>query len=599
MSYTITKTNGVTLTTIVDGTVDQSATDLVLIGKNSSSYGTYLNDNFIWLLENFANSSQPNNPVTGQLWFDTTENRIKVYDGARFKVSGGTIVANSAPSGIVAGDLWINPATEQLFFNDGIQTILAGPLYTAAQGQTGFVVSTILDTNNIEHTIAYLYVAQTLMGIFSKDAFTPAAAIAGFTGSIAVGFNVGNASGIKFNVPTRSAYSLIAPNGDLKTTSSFVTSTGNNSLTGTVSIQNNTPLILGANANNQIETSTTILNIKSNTSDQNFQVSTLVGSTLSPAIFANATNQRVGIYTNTPATTLDVAGDLTVRGTLNVLGTTTTVSSTNLVITDKLITIGSTASPTDVTANDAGIEIPGATTKTFTWKSSTPAWTSSDNLNLVSGKTYKINGFDVITATALGSSIVSAPGLNSVGTLTALTAGTLSITTNTLTATQTNSNLVLAPNGTGTVDVSSKKITSVATPVAGTDATNKTYVDTSIQSAPLAIGLTTTNFTNAQVATTFLTDLFPAGEHQNGTYIRAFCIDQGTTETVNAGSFITGSKYQIVSVGSTNFTLISATTNSPGAIFVASGAGSGSGTAAPVVRTFRLVTGTWTYQGYS
>ena len=125
------------------------------------------------------------------------------------------------------------------------------------------------------------------------------------------------------------------------------------------------------------------------------------------------------------------------------------------------------------------------------------------------------------------------------------------------------------------------------------------HVDTSIQSAPLAIGLTTTNFTNAQVANTFLTDLFPVGEHQNGTYIRAFCIDQGTTETVNAGSFITGSKYQIVSVGSTNFTLISATTNSPGAIFVASGAGSGSGTAAPVVRTFRLVTGTWTYQGYS
>jgi hypothetical protein len=599
MSYTITKTNGVTLTTIVDGTVDQSATDIVLIGKNSSSYGTYLNDNFVHLLENFSNSSEPNNPITGQLWFDTTENRIKVYDGTRFKVSGGTIVANSAPSGIVAGDLWINSATEQLFFNDGIQTVLAGPLYTAAQGQTGFVVSTILDTNNIEHTIAYLYVAQTLIGIFSKDAFTPGSAIAGFTGSIVVGFNVGNTSGTKFNVPTSSAYSLIAPNGDLKTTSSFVTATGNNSLTGTVSIQNNTPLVLGANSNNQIETSTTILNIKSNTSDQNFQVSTLVGSTLSPAIFANATSQRVGIYTNTPATTLDVAGDLTVRGTLNVLGTTTTVSSTNLIITDKLITIGSTATPTDTTANDAGIEIPGATTKTFTWKSSTPAWTSSDNLNLVSGKTYKINGFDVITATALGSAIVSAPGLNSIGTLTALTAGTLTITTNTLTATQTNSNLVLAPNGTGTVDVSSKKITSVATPVAGTDATNKTYVDTSIQSAPLAIGLTTTNFTNAQVATTFLTDLFPAGEHQNGTYIRAFCIDQGTTETVTAGSFITGSKYQIISVGNTNFTLISATTNSPGAIFVASGAGSGSGTAAPVVRTFRLVTGTWTYQGYS
>jgi hypothetical protein len=599
MSYTITKTNGVTLTSIVDGTVDQTATDLVLIGKNSSSYGTFLNDNFVWLLENFANSSQPNHPITGQLWFDTTENRLKVYDGTKFKVSGGTIVANSAPSGIVAGDLWINPTTEQLFFNDGTQTLLAGPIYTAAQGQSGFVIDTVLDTNSLTHTIAYLYVGQTLMGIFSKDAFTPASAIAGFTGSIIPGFNVGNASGLKFNVPTTSAYALIAPNGDLKTTSNFITTTGNNSLTGILSIQNNTPLVLGANANNQIETSTTLFNIKSNTSNQNFQVSTLIGSTLSPAIFANATSQRVGIYTNTPATTLDVAGDVTVRGTLNVLGSTTTVSSTNLVIADKLITIGSTASPDDTTANDAGIEIPGATTKTFTWKSTTPAWTSSENMNLVSGKTYKINGFDVITATSLGVSIVSAPGLNSVGTLTALTAGTLSITTNTLSATQTNSNLVLAPNGTGTVDVSSKKITSVATPTAGTDATNKTYVDTSIQTAPLAVTLTTTNFTNAQIATNFLSNIFPVAEHQNGTYIRTFCIDTGTTQTVNAGSFLVGSIYQIVSTGSTSFTSLGASSNTIGTIFVSSGIGSGSGTAAPVIRTFRLVTGSWTYQGYA
>ena len=128
MSYTINRSNGIQLTSIVDGTVDQTSTDLVLIGKNSSSYGTYINDNFVWLLENFANSSQPIHPITGQLWFDTTENRLKVYDGASFKVSGGTIVSASAPSGITTGDIWINSSTEQLFFNDGIQTQLAGPI---------------------------------------------------------------------------------------------------------------------------------------------------------------------------------------------------------------------------------------------------------------------------------------------------------------------------------------------------------------------------------------------------------------------------------------------------------------------------------------
>ena len=598
MSYTINRTDGSTLTSVVDGTIDQTSTDLVLIGKNSSSYGTYINDNFVWLLENFANSSQPNNPITGQLWFDTTEDRLKVYDGSSFKVSGGTIVARSAPSSIATGDIWINSATNQLFFNDGIQTSLAGPVYTSTQGASGFVVETIVDSNNISRTIAQLYVGQTLLGIFSKDTFTPKTSIAGFTGDIAIGFNVSNISGIKFNVPVTSSYALIAPDGSLKTTTNFLTNTGTNSMTGTLSIQNNTPLILGANANNQLETSTTLFNIKSNTSNQNIQLSTLVGSTLSPAVFVNATSQRVGIFTNTPSTMLDVAGNVSIQGTLTVLGATTTISTTNLVITDKVVTIGSTASPTNSTADGAGIEVPGGTTKNFIYVNSTPAWTSSENLDLATGKTYKINGFDVVTATALGSSVVSAPGLNSIGTLTSLTAGTLSITTNTLTATQTNSNLVLAPNGTGSVDVSSKKITSVATPVSGTDATNKTYVDTSIQTTTRVINLTTTNFTNAQIATNFITKLFPTAEHQNGTIIRAFCIDQGTTEVVTAGSFITNRVYQIVAAGSTTFTAIGAVNSTPGTIFTSSGAGSGSGTAAPVIRVFQLSTGTWTYQSY-
>jgi hypothetical protein len=598
MSYTINRTDGSTLTSVVDGTIDQTSTDLVLIGKNSSSYGTYINDNFVWLLENFANSSQPNNPITGQLWFDTTEDRLKVYDGSSFKVSGGTIVASSAPSSIATGDIWINSATNQLFFNDGIQTSLAGPIYTSTQGASGFVVETIVDSNNISRTIAQLYVGQTLLGIFSKDTFTPKTSIAGFTGDIAIGFNVSNISGIKFNVPVTSSYALIAPDGSLKTTTNFLTNTGNNSMTGTLSIQNNTPLILGANANNQLETSTTLFNIKSNTSNQNIQLSTLVGSTLSPAVFVNATSQRVGIFTNTPSTMLDVAGNVSIQGTLTVLGATTTISTTNLVITDKVVTIGSTASPTNSTADGAGIEVPGGTTKNFIYINATPAWTSSENLDLATGKTYKINGFDVVTATALGSAIVSAPGLNSIGTLTSLTAGTLSITTNTLTATQTNSNLVLAPNGTGSVDVSSKKITSVATPVSGTDAANKTYVDTSIQTTTRVINLTTTNYTNAQVASNFITKLFPTAEHQNGTTIRAFCIDQGTTEVVTAGSFITNRVYQIVAAGSTTFTALGAANSTPGTIFVASGAGSGSGTAAPVIRVFQLSTGTWTYQSY-
>ena len=120
MSYIINKTDGSILTEILDGILDQTSTDLTLLGKNANSYGEFVNENFVHMLENFANTSSPNNPIVGQLWFDKTENRLKVYDGYGFKVTGGTIVSASVPSSISQGDLWIDITRQQLYFNDGI-----------------------------------------------------------------------------------------------------------------------------------------------------------------------------------------------------------------------------------------------------------------------------------------------------------------------------------------------------------------------------------------------------------------------------------------------------------------------------------------------
>ena len=180
MSYSILKTNGDLLTVVQDSTIDQTATNLTLIGKNSTSYGTFINDNFVWLLENFANDVQPSHPIPGQLWYDTSEQRLKVYDGSSFKVSGGTLVAPTVPSSLTTGDLWINSTTGQLYFNDGLANFLAGPIYTSAQGPCGFIVEDILDTNLRSHTVVLMYVANTLLGIYSKDAFTPSTSISGF-----------------------------------------------------------------------------------------------------------------------------------------------------------------------------------------------------------------------------------------------------------------------------------------------------------------------------------------------------------------------------------------------------------------------------------
>ena len=95
-------------------------------------------------------------------------------------------------------------------------------------------------------------------------------------------------------------------------------------------------------------------------------------------------------------TSLTLSGDLTVNGT------TTNINSTNLVVEDKNVVLGDVTTPTDTTADGGGITLKGATDKTFNWVDATDSWTSSENINLASGKDLKVNGTAVISSTAGG-----------------------------------------------------------------------------------------------------------------------------------------------------------------------------------------------------
>lgn len=125
-------------------------------------------------------------------------------------------------------------------------------------------------------------------------------------------------------------------------------------------------------------------------------------------------------------------GSLTVTGDLVVNGTTTTVNSTTISVDDKNIELGSIASPTDVSADGGGITLKGTTDKTLTWVDATDAWTSSEDFNLVSGKTYEINGTVVLSATALGSGVTSS-SLTSFGASPTVTTPSLTLSTSTST----------------------------------------------------------------------------------------------------------------------------------------------------------------------
>jgi hypothetical protein len=330
MTYKINKTDGSLIAEVIDSAIDQTTTDITLIGKNVSGYGEFINENFVKILENFANTSQPNNPLTGQLWFDTSENRLKVYDGLGFKNGSGPIVQGSAPTTAIQGDFWIDSAENQLYFYTGASNRnLASKIWKDSQGLSGFEVDTIYDTNNAPRVVVKLWAGGTngLLGIFSKYpvAFTPRAGtsgLSGFTGTISPGFNQNTSiAGMKFHATATSADALINAQGLRKTAENFISTVGNSTIEtdeetgfGTLTIQNETPLILGSGSDTIIRADSSAFQIVNTKVGQDVLLKisgALLGSTVD-AITVRAPTvssaQKIGIFNATPNYTLDVNG---------------------------------------------------------------------------------------------------------------------------------------------------------------------------------------------------------------------------------------------------------------------------------------------------
>ena len=141
-----------------------------------------------------------------------------------------------------------------------------------------------------------------------------------------------------------------------------------------------------------------------------------VTTTMSTNEVSVALDSNISLGTIALTGGMTVGAGLTIAGDLTVNGTTTTINSTTISVDDKNIELGSTSNPTDASADGGGITLKGSTDHTFNWIDATDAWTSSEHMNLASGKGYMLNGTTVLSGTTLGSSIVSS-SLTSVGTL--------------------------------------------------------------------------------------------------------------------------------------------------------------------------------------
>jgi hypothetical protein len=303
MAYTITTTAGATLASIADGTVNSTATSLTLIGKNYAGYGIFLNENYIKLLENFTNSSAPTAPLTGQLWYDSTNALLKVYNGSIWKPISSSASGSSQPASPVTGDLWYNSTTAQLNVWSGSAWVIVGPSYTTTSGTSGALVETILDSGSASHVVVKFYISNTVVGILSKDStFTPQTSISGFT-TIVPGFNLSSAiAGALFTgtVSTASTLQGITASqflrSDQATSSSYAVTVGS--------------LLVGSDLT--VATSSGDVNITNGTSNKDLNLFIYKGNVSTKAIGITGTNGRVTL-----------GNDLNVTGAANVTGTTT------------------------------------------------------------------------------------------------------------------------------------------------------------------------------------------------------------------------------------------------------------------------------------
>ena len=195
MAYTINKTDGTVVTTITDGTVDNT-TSLQLFGKSYSGFGEGLNENLVKLLENAASTAAPTAPLKGELWFDTTTNQIKVYDGTSFKPTGGSKSSSSQPTSPSAGDLWHDTANDQLSVYTGSAWLLVGPVYTSGQTLSGWKIETLASAGG-NKVVSSMYAGNTRVAILSKETFTPTVTQTGFA-SIKAGLTLNSTLGAVF-----------------------------------------------------------------------------------------------------------------------------------------------------------------------------------------------------------------------------------------------------------------------------------------------------------------------------------------------------------------------------------------------------------------
>jgi len=425
MAYTINLTNGTEIVAggLSDGSVDTSATSLTLIGKNYAGYGEILNENLVHLLENFASpnsgaTSGPPNPLAGQLWWDTTNNILRVYSGTSWKIStGATSAPFSSPPGdlsALGGDLWFDSTNQQLKIYSGANWVTVGPAATPVTGDTGAFPSVMTDTLGGSHIVTQIRIAGVPYMIVSKDTFP--SALAGFS-TVRAGINFSTIASPVMGINTQdinaTASTLVQRDSSAGITGAGITGT---ILTGTNYITS--PTVIATTSFNG--------NIAGNVTADLVEASTIRASGIS------ATGGYTGTLLTASQPNVTGLGTLTA---LNVNGNVAITAASAILNGSPIARIGDPANFSSINSTPIGNAVPSTgafTTLTASALTTTAALTSNGTIIASTVQAGTIGNSGAVLFGTLNSSSASQPNLTTASALVSVgnvTTGTWSATT--------------------------------------------------------------------------------------------------------------------------------------------------------------------------
>ena len=352
--------------TVFDNT-SSTDTSLTFPGRNVTGYGQIIAENFLSLLENFASTNQPVNPVEGQLWYDSTggTQTLKIWDNTAWKAASGIQKGVSQPAveNSKVGELWVDTTNQQLRIFTGTRWILVGPTESSVGGlRYGPVIEKISDADNLDRFILTFYIADIPVIVFSKDSFTPKTLITGFN-IIKSGINIsapatsGEIANFVggflpvLNGTARNAEALSISGVEVQA-GKFLRSDVINTTNFEIKIKNNNGISIGADETFKLSATATSSNIYNSAAGSSIDIQTNRNGI--PSTILRIVDDKIGINQSNPLEALDIQGNAKITGSFT---TTNPAASTNL-NNGSIITQGGIAVAKNIIVGD-GVDVTG------------------------------------------------------------------------------------------------------------------------------------------------------------------------------------------------------------------------------------------------